>query len=178
MEEAVIIGLVRAGATDVFSEIVEHYQTPIFRYVFRLTRDYELSKDILQDTFIQAYKGIIKTDSELSLKAWLYRIATNNVFKFSRRRKIISFIPLYKSDKSDIIPISEDPIISVSQNMAIEQTLLSVPREQRICLILHFVEGFKYEEIGEILGISEDAVRMRVTRGKQIFQRLYKRGDT
>jgi RNA polymerase sigma factor (sigma-70 family) len=55
----------------------------------------------------------------------------------------------------------------------IQEALRGVPIEQRMCLVLHFVEGFKYREIAETLDISEDAVRMRVARGKQIFQSLY-----
>ena len=76
MEEAQVIDMVRAGEVDAFAEIVEHYQAPILRYLYRLTGDYQMAQDLAQDTFLQAYKGILKTKADLSLKAWLYRIAT------------------------------------------------------------------------------------------------------
>ena len=69
MEEAQIIDMVRAGEVDAFAEIVEHYQSPIQRYLFRLTGDYQIAQDLAQDTFLQAYKGILKTKADLSLKA-------------------------------------------------------------------------------------------------------------
>ena len=51
--------------------------------------------------------------------------------------------------------------------------MLKVPEEQRVCMMLHFVEGFKYREIAQTMGISEDAVRMRVARGSMEFRKQY-----
>ena len=56
--------------------------------------------------------------------------------------------------------------------------LLEVPRNQRECLVLHFVSGFKYYEIAATLGISEDAVRKRIARGKEIFRDAYNGGES
>ena len=173
MEEASAITLVRAGNIDAFADIVECYQAPIQRYLYRLTGDYELAKDLTQDTFIQAYKGIMKTDSELSFKAWLYRIATNNAWQHHRRKKLISFIPFTDHIESDIRSTEFQPDC-MDEKIAIQEALIKVPEEQRTCLVLHLVEGFKYREIAETMKISEDAVRMRVARGKETFQRVYR----
>jgi len=59
------------------------------------------------------------------------------------------------------------------ENLAITETLLNIPSDQRTCMILHFMEGFKYREIAETLGISEEAVRKRVARGSETFRRLF-----
>jgi len=176
LEEAQVIDMVRAGEVDAFAEIVEHYQAPIQRYLYRLTGDYQIAQDLAQDTFLQAYKGILKTKADLSLKAWLYRIATNNALQHHRRKRRLSFIPLDKCKTSDI-PITENEASLVGEKMAIQETLSKVPEEQRICLVLHFVEGFKYKEIAATLGISEDAVCKRVARGKQKFTSLYRGGE-
>lgn len=171
MEEASVIALVRAGKTDAFADIIEHYQAPIQRYLYRLTGDYELARDLAQDTFIQAYKGILKTKSDLSFRAWLYRIATNNALQFYRRKRLMTFIPFSAKEETEIP--AEVCIEKTSQNMAIKEALRKVPKDQRVCIVLHFVEGFKYREIAETLGISEDAVRKRVTRGSQEFRKQY-----
>jgi RNA polymerase sigma-70 factor (ECF subfamily) len=173
LEEARVIALVRAGEADAFAEIIEHYQAPIIRYLYRMTGDYEVAKDLAQDTFIQAYKGILKTDAELSFKAWLYRIATNNARQHRRRKKLLSFIPF--TVKEHDIPDSGNQTDSPGEALAINEALLKVPEEQRTCLVLHFVEGFKYREIAETLGCSEEAVRKRVARGKKLFIGLYDR---
>ena len=171
MEEARVIALVRAGEADAFAEIIEHYQASIIRYLYRMTGDYEMAKDLAQDTFIQAYKGILKTNAELSFKAWLYRIATNNALQHHRRKKLLFFIP-FTSGEHDI-PDSGNQADCPGEALEINEALLKVPEEQRTCLVLHFVEGFKYREIAETLGCSEEAVRKRVARGRKLFIGLY-----
>lgn len=173
MEEARVIALVRAGETDAFAEIIGHYQAPIIRYLYRMTGDYEMAKDLAQETFIQAYKGILKTDAELSFRAWLYRIATNNALQHRRRKKLLSFIPFTAKEHDMLDSINQDD--RTDESLELHETLLKVPEEQRTCLVLHFVEGFKYREIAETLGCSEEAVRKRVARGKKLFISLYNR---
>ena len=63
------------------------------------------------------------------------------------------------------------------ERLAIEETPLQVSEEKRACLVLHFVEGLRYREIGEILGITEEAVRKRVARGSEDFRRAYRRQE-
>lgn len=174
MDEAAIVSLVRAGNTDAFAEIVEQYQAPIQRYLYRLTGDHELAKDLAQDTFIQAYKNILKTDSELSFRAWLYRIAMNNALQSHRRKKLISFIPFSGLRTSETA--GGGRVDEADRKISIEEALLKVSQQNRVCMVLHFVEGFKYREISEILGISEEAVRKRVFRGSQEFKQFFSIG--
>lgn len=172
LDEAGIIARVRAGQKDAFAEIVECYQAPILRYIYRMTGDYETARDLAQNTFVQAYQGILKTSAELSFKAWLYRIATNNVMQSFRRRRRLRFIILSRSGgNSPLNTVSSH--LDLEENIAIKGALLKVPRTLRICMVLHFIEGFKYREIAGILNTSEDAVRMRVTRGSQQFRKFY-----
>ena len=71
MDDAQVIVRVRKGNADAFAQIVEHYQAPIGRYLYRLTGDHEVTQDLVQDTFLKAYQSILRTDSEISFKAWL-----------------------------------------------------------------------------------------------------------
>ena len=145
---------------------------PIVGYLRRLTGDHEGAQDLAQDTFVQAYKSILKTSSELSLKAWLYKIATNNARQFHRRRRLLSFIPLSGEEHSETPETG--PSSRVVERMTIEEALLKVPHDRRVCMALHFVEGLKYREIADIVGVSEEAVRKRVARGSQDFRREYR----
>jgi RNA polymerase sigma-70 factor (ECF subfamily) len=145
LDEAQVISQVRTGATEAFREIVEHYQAPIVRYLSRLTGDTEVARDLAQDTFVQAYKRILKTRSELHLKAWLYRIATNNALQYHRRRRLLSFVPFVGSEGSAIVDTSTSPD-AVPERMAIQEALLESPLQRRECLVLHYVEGLKYKE--------------------------------
>lgn len=172
LEDMQIIARVRKGDTESFSEIIERYQAPIFRYLYRLTGNYEAAQDLRQDTFMQAYKGISKNEIRVSFKAWLYKIATNNALQLRRRGRILSFLPLTGHFGTGITPEGSQSGPAVEQ-MEIQDALGKLPEEQRICMVLHFVEGFKYWEIAETLKISEEAVRKRIARGSQEFKRLY-----
>ena len=158
LDDVRVVALIRSGQTDAFGDVIETYQARIYRYVYRLTGDADLAEDLTQDTFIKAYKSILKTRSELALNAWLYRIATNTVHSMWRRRKLISFIPLVGDDES---LTSSPPGYSgahsgepdrVIERMSIEESLIAVPRESRTCMVLHYIEGLKYREIADILG--------------------------
>ena len=122
LDDAQVITSVREGAPDAFSIIVERYQQPIVRYLYRLTGDWSVAEDLAQDTFVNAYRGIAKTREELSFKAWLYLIATNNARQFHRRRRLISFVPFMAVERSDL----EDPRASleaIDTRMQVERAL-------------------------------------------------------
>ena len=173
MDEAQVISQVKAGEADAFREIVEHYEAPIVRYLFRMTGDREVARDLAQDTFLQAYRGILKTSSDLSFKAWLYKIATNNARQYHRRRSILSFVPFVDTERPGGREPAADPD-HTEDRLAIEEALLQVSAERRACMLLHFVEGLRYREVGDVLRISEEAVRKRVARGSEEFRRVYR----
>ena len=172
MDEAQAIARARTGSTDAFGELIERYQAPIVRYLYRLTGQLEVAEDLAQDTFLQAYRNILKTRSELAFKSWLYRIATNIAFQYHRRRRLLSFIPFTGSEES-VSEQADGGTDQIHERMAIEEALVKVPQERRACMVLHFVEGLKYREIAEIVSVSEEAVRKRVARGSQEFRRAY-----
>ena len=91
MEKQQTLDLLRCGDSKAWEDIVLEYQAPLSRYLYNMVRDKELARDLTQDTFIEAYRGISTTEGELKLKSWLYRIATNNAIQVLRRRKIISW---------------------------------------------------------------------------------------
>lgn len=172
MDEARVVQLIREGEINAFDQIVATYEMPLIKYLARLIGNTEVARDLAQKTFIQAYKGILKTRAELSLKAWLYRIATNNALQHIRRRKLLTFIPFSRLGVTTARKLTA-PTAATEEQLAIQDALRMVSFDQRKCLVLHFVEGFRYREIAEIVGISEEAVRKRVARGSKHFRTEY-----
>jgi RNA polymerase sigma-70 factor (ECF subfamily) len=162
---------VKSGDTTSFNKIVEFFQTPIHNYLYHLTGDYEVTQDLVQDTFLQAYKSIGKTRDNLPLKTWLYRIATNNAWQYHRRKKLGSTAFLKNQEE---VFTKQLGTTHPDENAEIQETLQKLPPKQRVCIILHFLEGFKYSEIAQTFGISEKAVQKRVERGCEQFRKLYK----
>ena len=87
MEDLQLIALIRDGNTEAFGQVIERYQLSIGKYLYRLTGEYEMARDLTQDTFIQAYQSLRKNKDEIQLKAWLYGIATNKALQYRRRKK-------------------------------------------------------------------------------------------
>jgi RNA polymerase sigma factor (sigma-70 family) len=170
-ENAETLARFRAGDTETFADIIRQYQSPIVAYLYRLTGDGELARDLAQDTFLQAYQNLAGTTSDLPLKTWLYRIATNNALRHHRRKALLSFISWDEFRRPEA---SVDLAKQASEAAAVHEALLKVPQKLRVCLVLHLVDGFKHREIAGLLGISEDAVRMRVVRGSELFRRQYR----
>ena len=166
-----ILERARTGDMEAFAGLVQQFQSAIVSYLFRLTGDMELARDLGQDTFIQAYKGLSTTVCTISFRAWLYRIATNNALQYFRRQAKLAFVPL---DDSRPAAANPDAAREGSESAAVHEALLKMPERLRVCLVLHFVDGFKHREIAKMLGISEDAVRMRVARGCAEFRRTYR----
>ncbi len=158
-----------AGDMEAFAGLVQQYQSAIVSYLFRLTSDLEQARDLAQDTFIQAYKGLPASGCTISFRSWLYRIATNNALQYFRRQAKLAFVPLYDGRLAEATP---DFVREGSEAAAVHEALMKLPERSRVCLVLHFVDGFKHREIAKVLGISEDAVRMRVARGCAEFRRI------
>jgi len=175
MEDTHVLALVRDGDSAAFTEIMVNYHEPIKRYLYHLTGDYEAARDLTQDTFLRAYSAIMKNDAAISLKPWLYRIATNAAYSYNEKRKLISFIPFGSRLEKHNGSTGYQPAVS-DENLAVQEALRKLPRDYRLCLTLHYIEGFKYREIAETLQVSEESVRKRAARGKDLFIKIYKRG--
>lgn len=172
MDEISVLESVRNGNANAFAEIIEKYQVPITRYLYQLTGDWETAKDLAQDTFIQAYKSTLKTRFHSSFKSWLYKTATNNNHQYFRKYKPQKVTSL-EATTGETNLTSKDYSKSIIENLTIKEILLRLDKDKRTCLLLHFWEGFKYREIAEIIGITEKAVRKRVTRGCRDFRKQY-----
>ena len=113
------------------------------------------------------------TEGELKLKSWLYRIATNNAIQVLRRRKLISWLPLAEETT---IPRETDNIEdSSAQRELVRSALNKLPGKYRAVLLLHDDQGFKCQEIGEMLNISLEAAKKRLARAREMFRDAYER---
>jgi len=173
IEKQQTIDLLRCGDSKAWEDIVLEYQAPLSRYLYNMVRDKELARDLTQDTFLEAYRGISNTKGELKLKSWLYRIATNNAIQVLRRRKIVSWMSWKEEihDRKEAENIEED----FAQRELVRGVLGKLPEKYRTVLLLHDYQGFKCPEISGILNISLDAAKKRLARGRCMFRDTYKR---
>lgn len=182
-ESQLIIDACR-GSVSAFEALVVLYEPRIRRMLYSMTRDVQLTQDLCQESFLAAYRALHRMDGEeLHFAPWLYRIALNQLRSEWRRRKHMTLIPFPAPYGSDDDASSEEYFMCesnfeevVSECDLVRRVLSHLPATSVMCLLLD-AEGFTYKEIAEIMQDSLSAVRSRLARARQSFQRLYTRLD-
>lgn len=145
-----------------FNRIFELYHKDIFRLIYSFTLNKEDAKDILQETFLKFYKNINKISNEdIEIKRWLIKVASNKCkdnFKSFWKRNII---------KTDMI---NDNNSVTNKEKELIDLLNNLKSQYRIPLYLYYYEGYKIEEISQILNEKISTIKMRLLRAKKILK--------
>lgn len=164
-----LIQAVKAGDPAAFKEICRIYYDPLYRFLWRKTRDSEISKDLIQELFLNVWRLRQRLDETKSFKAYLYTSA-NNLAVNHLKQKVTRQNYLSQSVSEDANTLEDD---SRELNEYIDDVLQGIPDEQRTVFILNKFEGFKYAEIAEIMQISIKTVESRMSKIlKTLRQRL------
>jgi len=167
--DALLVARIRAGDEDAFEALMTRYQAPLFRYLRGLLGDQEQARDLVQETFLRAYRSIGSLEDPGLLRSWLYRIAHNQAYSALRRRRLISWLPLTFGQHIST-PAPDRGAIEAAR---IAEALTRLPVQLRAPLLLHLVAGFSYAEVADLLQVSEGTVRMRISRGRAAFRAAY-----
>lgn len=160
-----VTGVRGAGAFDAW---LEQYEASIGRHLYRITGDRDLAADLAQETFLRLHCVLSRGGTIAAPRAWLYRVATNLALTALRRRARVGGLEPGMRAAGGM----EE---QVAQRDLVRRALAAIPPEQAACLVLTAIEGFRYAEAAEVLGISAEAVRKRVSRGEAAFRRAYER---
>jgi RNA polymerase sigma-70 factor (ECF subfamily) len=171
-----VVESLRARDAQAFRSLIERLQQPITAYLHRLVGDREVALDLAQDTFLQVYKEIGKTSQDLFLEAWIYRIATNYGLRYLNRKRLRQFVGLEgpsSPEDFNVNLIVPGPENQAETRILVHETLSQMKPKDAVCLLLHYGKGFTYEEISQVLEVTPEAVRKRVTRSVEKFRALY-----
>jgi RNA polymerase sigma-70 factor (ECF subfamily) len=163
----------RERDAQAFRSLIDRLQQPITGYLHRLVGDREVALDLAQDTFVQVYQEIDKTSGELALDAWIYRIATNYGLRYLNRKRLRQFVQLESRENFDESLVVDGPEDQTETRILIEQALGIMKPKDAAVLQLHYGNGFTYEEIGQVMEMSSEAVRKRVARSVEKFRKVY-----
>lgn len=153
-----------------FDEIVERYQAPLLRFLFGLVGDRELAADLCQDTFLSVFRALDRIHPGAQLDAWMFTIALNHARGALRRRRLVRWVPFVNlvHDRAS----GKDLATQVAAQEQLRELLDELPTDQRACVLLH-AEGFRYVEIGHVLGCSVAAVKLRIFRARRHLLEVY-----
>jgi RNA polymerase sigma-70 factor, ECF subfamily len=158
-----------------FDRIFTEYSAPIFNYALRMVGDRDRAADVTQDTFIKAYRKLDTLTDASSTRSWLYRIATNTAIDEMRRRRNV--VPMGTDEDGPVEPADGGPgpetqVLSGLMDERISRALLRLKPNHRQCLILSDVEDMSAVQIGEVMGMSNGAVRVLLCRARGEMRRL------
>jgi RNA polymerase sigma-70 factor, ECF subfamily len=175
-EDRQTIASVLAGNYDAFEELVEKYQGRIYRHLRKMVRDPQVAEDLLQESFLSAYKGLEGFTGASSFSTWLFRIATNAALMFLRKhqpesveyddeirsRPNMAFFQASPEFASTPLEI----LLSHEGRREIEKAIEELPILYRSVMVLRDVEGFSLEEVSKITDSSVAAVKSRLHRAR------------
>lgn len=170
------LNALREGDRAEFARLVEQYSPMIYRLGLKMLNNPQDAEDILQETFIKAYKHINKFDGRSSVSTWLYRIATNEALMSLRKKRpdTVSFdVPsIYESEPQEPLQIidwccmPEEEYLTAEGRLRLDQAAERLPESLRIVFVLRDIEGLSTRETAEVLNISETAVKTRLSRAR------------
>ncbi len=175
-EDRETIERVLNGDYDAFEGLVEKYQARIYRHLKKMVKDGHLAQDLLQETFLSAYKGLPGFTGSSSFSTWLFRIATNTALMYLRKNRPDSVEyddEIRNQSNSTLPPISSEFVntpleilLSNEGKRKIEEAIDELPALYRSVIVLRDVEGFSLEEVSKIMDSSIAAIKSRLHRAR------------
>lgn len=159
------------GSLDALGGLYDRYNRLVYRTALGVTGDPEAASDLLQEVFLRLYRFAQRIDTERPLEPWLYRMTTNLSYTWVKRRKWVQPI----EDVGDWLvgDGKNQPIARAEQNEAwkqVEQAIKELPLQQRLVIVLYYINECSLREVAEILNIPPGTVKSRLHYARQALK--------
>ena len=182
LTDAVAVARARAGDSDAFRVLVERHSRSLFRLAFRMTGNQQDAEDVVQESFLRAYKQLAKFDERASFGTWLYRIAANCSLDLvrSRKRRSEHLAPQESAGSEMDDPVSLLPsqaptpdrlALSSEVGERVKQAMEELSPTERTAFVLRHFEGMCMEEVSRVLDCQPGAAKHSVFRAVQKLRR-------
>jgi len=171
----------RPEELEAFEALVERYGRHVYNIAYRMAGNDADAKDLSQEAFLRVFRAFRRIDPTAKLESWLYRIVTNLYIDTLRRRPKVRVESLdapitgpkgteIPRDVADPATGPEDTVLNARLNLDVQRALLGLTVELRAVVVLSDIEGYSYEEIGEMLEIPVGTVKSRLHRARKTLQ--------
>ncbi|MBC8167746.1 MAG: RNA polymerase sigma factor [Bryobacteraceae bacterium] len=161
VEDRDLIAQARRDNVEAYNLLVSRWEKRIFNYLLRLVRNREDALDLSQDVFLKAYQNLRKLEDPGRFSPWLYRIAHNEAYSWLRKNR-----PETGIEEAEFEPWLEPGpsrrMLPIEVSLAVERALTMLTADQREAVVLKVYQGFKFEEMAEILGCPVSTAKSRL----------------
>ena len=175
-QEALFVSRLQANEDAAYDELVRSYSATIYHVAYRMLGDPSDASDVVQEIFIKIFRNIKGFKGEAALKTWIFRIALSEILNrlrwWKRRHKYatVSLDEKANGNRTAIVPHAgptpEQVLQSKEREAAIQHALRRLSHEHRSIIVLRDIEGFSYNEIADVLGVSIGTVKSRLARAR------------
>ena len=163
VEDADLIRQAARGGVEAFNLLVSRWEKRVYNYLLRITANREDALDLTQDVFLKAYQNLRKLDDPGRFAPWLYRIAHNEAYSMFRKRRPEADVEEIEPEGTDTgITVGGSSVFPIELNLAVASALGRLSPDQREAVVLKIYQGFKFEEMAEILACPVSTVKSRV----------------
>ena len=183
-QEASFVALLRAGDPAAFETLVRTYMPMMLRVARRFMRSEEDARDAVQDAFVSAFRSIGRFESNAQLSTWLHRIVINACLMRLRTRRrrpeedIEEYLPRFREDGHQLLPNENwvetaETILQRTELAGIVRASIDqLPDTYREVILLRDIEELSTDEAAEVLGVTPNAVKIRLHRARQALRTL------
>jgi RNA polymerase sigma-70 factor (ECF subfamily) len=173
--EAIALDRARDGDEEAFRLLVEEHGKKMFALAYRMTGNEQDAEDVVQETFLRAYRNLARYDSRAQFSSWLHRIAANHAIDLLRRRKRWRKADLDQLEETAPLraanPDPEREVFGHEVQRRIEAGMEQLSPRERVAFVLRHHQGLSIAEIGRVLGTRENATKNHVFRAVRKLRR-------
>ncbi|HZE20126.1 MAG TPA: RNA polymerase sigma factor [Candidatus Angelobacter sp.] len=170
--DAEIVSQVLNGELDAFDELVRRTRRPAYRLARRITRNHEDADDVVQDSYVKAYRALARFEPDRAFGPWFFTIVARSALSHIRNRARRATVPLDEPgpDGTTLADKLSDPTLDLAGRqrlMDVEQALGSLSEEHRGVLALRVDADLSYSDIAEVLDLPVGTVMSRLARARE-----------
>jgi len=171
LRERILVSRCQAGDQWAFEEIVSTYGPRLRYYLLKQLGSPEAADDVLQDVWLDVYRGVVRLRRPDAFRAWIYRITRDRAFRVLRRARISCQL----ADAADLAaPDVEDDGFAAEDAQRVHAALDRLPPLYRDVLLLRFIEALPYDGIAQITGCPAGTVKSRIHHAKRLLRQEMK----
>jgi RNA polymerase sigma-70 factor (ECF subfamily) len=171
VEDVDLIRQAARGSVEAYNLLISRWEKRVYNYLLRLTANREDALDLTQDVFLKAYQNLRKLDDPGRFAPWLYRIAHNEAYSMFRKRRPEADVDEIEPESTETgITVGGSSVFPIELSLAVAGALDRLSPDQREAIVLKIYQGFKFEEMAEILSCPVSTIKSRLYTALELLK--------